>query len=183
MAGTGAEAPARKPVSTLRRNNEEFNPPFRPKRERENQFDPTKVDPTIRTDLLAKVQEVKLEGGARNLFQYGQQPKPPAVLDGPETIVRPPIGPRKPPEPPPTQTELKPPEPPIQLKYYGFSTVVPNGKKTAFLMDGEDIVVAAEGEMIKRRYRVVRILATTIQVEDTEAKRTVTLPITEETPG
>jgi hypothetical protein len=50
-------------------------------------------------------------------------------------------------------------------------------------MDGDDIVIAAEGEMVKRRYRVIRILATTIQVEDTEGKRTLTLPITEETPS
>jgi hypothetical protein len=47
-------------------------------------------------------------------------------------------------------------------------------------MDGDEIVIAAEGEMVKRRYRVIRILATTVQVEDTEGKRTVTISITEE---
>src|SRR5437016_2700434 len=37
----GAEAPARKPVSTQRRNIEEFNPPYRSKRP-EDRIDPNK---------------------------------------------------------------------------------------------------------------------------------------------
>jgi hypothetical protein len=182
MSGAGDEAPTRKPVSTQRRNTEEFNPPFH-KKGTENRIDTIHIDPTLRLDLLAKVQAVELSGGTRNLFQMGPAPKPAELPKGPETIVRAPIGPRRPPEPLPTQTAAKAPDPPIQLKYYGLSTVVRNGKKTAFFMDGEDIVIAGEGEVVKRRYKVIRILATTVQVEDTEGKRTVTLPITEETPG
>jgi hypothetical protein len=180
--GAGEDAPTRKPVSTQRRNVEEFNPPYRRKGP-ENRIDTKTLDPTLRTDLLAKVQAVELAGGARNLFQFGPPPKPPEMLAGTEAIVRPLIGPRRPPDKLPTPPPPVTPEPPIQLKYYGLSTVIRNGKKTAFLMDGDDIVIAAEGEMVKRRYRVIRILATTIQVEDTEGKRTVTLPITEETPS
>ena len=171
---------ARRPASTLRRNSEEFNPMLHSKRP-EDRIDPMKVDPTLRLDLLAKVQAVELAGGARNLFQMGQPPPPKVELPkGPETIVSL-IGP-KPPAPPKVDPPPPPPVmPPIQLKYYGFSMVVRNnGKRTGYFMDGEDIAVAAEGEMVKKRYRVIRIQATTVQVEDTEGKRTVTLPITEE---
>ncbi len=34
------------------------------------------MDPTLRLDLLAKVQNVNLEGGERNLFQFGAAPLP-----------------------------------------------------------------------------------------------------------
>jgi len=98
---------------------------------------------------------------------------------GPETIVSL-IGP-KPPPPPKVEPPPPPPAmPPVQLKFYGFSMVIHNGKRTGYFMDGEDIAIAAEGEMVMRRYRVIRIQATTVQVEDTEGKRTITLPIVEE---
>jgi len=94
------------------------------------------------------------------------------------------IGPKRPPDPPPPPAPVVIPEPPIQLKYYGLSTVVRSGKRTGFFMDGDDTpLVAAEGELVKRRYRVIRLTAKSVQVEDTEGKRTVTLPITEETPS
>ena len=50
-------------------------------------------------------------------------------------------------------------------------------------MDGDDIMLAAEGELLKRRYKVIKIAATSVLMEDTESKRTQTLPLTEETPG
>jgi hypothetical protein len=172
----GAEAAPRRPV-VPRGRNEEFNPVLRSKRP-EDRIDPAKVDPTIRTDLLKKVQAVELAVGTRNLFQMGVPPKPPELPAGPETIVNVrPVGPvaPAPPAPPPA-----PVDPPVQLKFYGYSTVVRNGKKTGYFMDGEDIAIAGEGEMVKRRYRVLRIMAKTVQIEDTEAKRTIVLPIADE---
>ncbi|HTP26861.1 MAG TPA: hypothetical protein VMK12_14555, partial [Anaeromyxobacteraceae bacterium] len=52
------------------KRNEEFNPPLHSKRA-EDRIDPTRVDPTLRLDLFAKVQSVEPAGGARNLFQMG----------------------------------------------------------------------------------------------------------------
>jgi hypothetical protein len=174
-----SEAPARKPVSTQRRNSEEFNPPFH-KKGPENQIDTKNIDPTLRTDLLRKVQAVELAGGARNLFQFGTAPKPVELMAGGGPIVKPAIGPRPPPVKVDPQTPPPAPPPPISLKFYGFSTVVRNGKKTAFFMDGDETMIAAEGETLKRRYLVKRIFANSVQVEDTEGKRTVNIPITEE---
>jgi hypothetical protein len=172
-----AETAQRRPASTQRRNNEEFNPPLHQKG-KENRIDPNKVDPTLLLGLLAKVQAVELAGGTRNLFQMGQPPKPVELPKGPETIVKV-IGPA-PPAPKVDTTAPPAAVPSIQLKFYGFSTIIRNGKKTAYFMDGEDIMIAGEGELVKKRYKVIRILATSVQVEDTEGKRTVTLPITEE---
>jgi hypothetical protein len=40
--------------------------------------------------------------------------------------------------------------------------------------------MAAEGETLKRRYRVVRINPTSVVMEDTEVKKQQTLPLAEE---
>jgi hypothetical protein len=75
---------------------------------------------------------------------------------------------------------VAPPPPPITLKYYGFSSPPGAGTKTAFFLDGEDILVAKEGETVKRRYRVVRIGVTSVVMEDTDSKRQQTIPLAEE---
>ena len=71
----------------------------------------------------------------------------------------------KPPEPPP-----EPKAPPIPLKFYGFVNKTKVGDKRAFFLDGEDIVIAAEGDTIKKRYKIVRIGVNSAVVEDTEFK-------------
>src|SRR5688572_40441 len=57
-----------------RGGSQEFQPTLRPK----EPIDPTKVDPTLRLDLLARVQSVEREGGTRSLFAFGTAPAPPA---------------------------------------------------------------------------------------------------------
>ena len=171
----GAEGTRR--VAATQRRNEEFNPPLHSKRP-EDRIDPIKFDPTLQLDRLAKVQSVDLAVGARNLFQMGAAPKPELLASaGP---IWKPIGPVRPPEPVKPQPPPQAPVLPIALKFYGFSTIRSNGRKTAYFMDGEDIMLAGEGELLKRRYRVVRILATSVLMEDTDSKRTESLPLTPE---
>ncbi len=145
--------------------------------------DPTRIDPTLRLDLLTKVQSVELEGGVRNLFQFSEAPPPPVVAaKGPIPNVGP-IHPNAQPSPPaasmpkPAVPTGPPPPPPINLKYYGYSTKRSDGEKKAFFLDGEDVIVASEGEIIKKQYKVVRIGVNSVQMEDTTSKTTQTLPI------
>jgi len=78
---------------------------------------------------------------------------------------------------------VAPPPPPINLKYYGFSTARSNGKKMAFFLDGDVISLAAEGETVMKRYRVVRIGVNSVLMEDLESKRQQSLPLTEDQPS
>ena len=150
----------------------------------EDRIDPMTIDPILRLDLLAKVQGVELAGGSRNLFQFSTPPVKVEALKGPEPKVVP-----KPGSPvvqagdDPAKPAGPPPPPPINLKYYGFSTARNNGRKTAFFLDGDEISVAAEGDTVKKRYRVVRIGVNSVVMEDTESKRQQSLPLTEEQPG
>jgi hypothetical protein len=141
--------------------------------------DPATIDPTLRLDLLAKVQEVTVRGGERNLFQFGSAPLPktpePKIIPKTPPVTAPSVPGATPSEP------VKPPPPPIPLKFYGYSQARP-GEKRAFFLDGEDIVVAREGEMVNRRYKIVRIGVNQVVVEDVQYSNQQTLRL-EEQPG
>jgi hypothetical protein len=125
----------------------------------------------LRLDLLAKVQTVSPQGGSRSLFQFGAPPAPKPVEVAAIHPAPRMIGPEPPPKPaPPVVPPAPPPPPPITLKFYGFAKPKPDGQKRAFFMDGDEIFVAAEGELIKRRYRVVQIDVNSVVMEDTEYK-------------
>jgi len=158
--------------------------------------DAGKVDPTLRLDLLAKVQAIDVEGGVRNLFQFcldcaqkeaaaaalKAQAEVPAVskIFVNEKEVKP--GAPDPPKPSLPQPTGPPPTPPINLKYYGYSTKYSDGEKKAFFLDGDDVIVAAEGEIIKKQYKVVRIGVNSVQMEDTASKSTQTLAMQQDAP-
>jgi hypothetical protein len=175
---TARPAPPR--ASQGRGRSDEFRPalPGHSKRA-DDHIDPETIDPTLRLDLLAKLQEVQIAGAGRNLFQVGPPPKKEEPLKGPETKVD--LKPvKEDPKPEPPKPPGPPLPPPISLKYYGFSSAPGNSVKTAFFLDGEDILVAREGETLKRRYRLVRIGVNSVVMEDTESKRQQTIPLTEE---
>jgi hypothetical protein len=160
---------------------------FRQGKERpEDRPDPATIDPTLRLDLLAKVQNVEPEASMRNLFQYGSAPPPPSakpiVLPSVKPIqlaARGPVEPAPPPQPPPPPAPPK--APPIPMKYYGYQIAKSDGSKRAFLLDGDDIIIAGENEVVKRgRYKVVAIGLTSITIEDTQFKSNQTVRIQEE---
>jgi hypothetical protein len=162
------------------RGSQEFRPSLKPKRP-EDRVDPLKVDPTLRLDLLAKVQGIKLEGASRSLFDFSQAPPPktPDVKVLPKDAKPDPAAvastaAAKPAEP------VKPPPPPIPLKFYGFINPAKQGIKRAFFIDGEEIFVATEGEIIKKRYKVVRIGINSAVVEDMQSQHQQTIPLEEQ---
>jgi hypothetical protein len=184
IAASEKRAPARKRETVTA--SQQFRPSMRPRRP-EDRLDLSTIDPTLRLDLLAKVQASELMGGERNLFQFGAPPPPPQAK-----IKEPLIVPKTPAEIQQEQAQsaaraaaaAEPPKPPpIALKYYGFSTHRQDGRRRAFFLDGDEILVAAEGDLLKRRYKVVRINLTSVVMEDTELKNQQTLPLTEEAAG
>lgn len=186
----GRPAPVAQTRSSSRQGRvlSEFKPSMKPKRP-EDRPDPMTVDPTIRVDVLAKLQAVGVEGMHRSLFEFSQAPPPtqaekagmakggkkPAVPD--PTKLTQATKPAFPPVPPPP-----PPPPPIPLKFYGYITPSSAGGKRAFFLEGEEIHVVTEGDIVKRRYKIVRIGINSVVVEDTEFKNQQTLPL-EEQPG
>jgi hypothetical protein len=182
-AQSGAAVPAAAAVSraeSSRRSAEEFRPSLKHK----GVIDPNTIDPKLRLDLLAKVQSVEVGPAERNLFQFGAAAVPALppgmkdrkIIPAPMTSVAA-AGSDAGGAPPP------PPPPPITLKYYGYTAKRADGLKRAFFLDGDDIFVAAEGDLIKKRYKVVHIGTNSAEVEDTQFNHKQPLPLAEEAPG
>ena len=164
-------------------NPREFRPTFRTK-----DIDPSKVDPTLHLALLAKLKTVAVEGGTRSLFDIGAPPAPvelkvkePPKID----VAKTPATPATPPKPAEPVTPPEPKAPPIPLKFYGFVSPPKVGIKRAFFLDGDEIVIAGEGDMVKKRYKIVRIGVNSATVEDTQFKSNnqQTLPLEAEVAG
>jgi hypothetical protein len=151
---------------------QEFRPSLKPRKPGES-VDLSSIDATLRLDLLAKLQEVKSQGGERSLFDFGSVPvaKPePKVIPKPiYTVALPPPPPAAPPPPPPP--------PRITLRFYGYTMPAPQGAKRAFFLDGEEILIGAEGDVLKKRYRVVKIGVNSVVMEDMQNKSEQTLPL------
>jgi hypothetical protein len=158
----------------------EFRPTLKPKRGEER--DAADIDPTLRLDVLAKLAEVRMDRADRSLFDFAGsgdpgRPKPPEPkIEVKKKPVKRMIGPEPPPPPPPPV--VKPPPPPIPLKFYGNALPV-RGARRVFCMQGEDILTPAEGEVVQQRYKIIRINATSVVVEDLDYKNQQTLPIEE----
>jgi hypothetical protein len=147
------------------RTVEDFHPSMKLKED----MDVSKIDPTLREELLAKVRQVGMEGGSRSLFEFSKPPEP----EAPKVTLVP--GPVPPPAPPKTQpVDVKPPgpppPPPIPLKYYGYAKPSGDGKLRGMFLEGDpatgEFYIAGENEMIKNRYKVIRIGVKVAELED-----------------
>ncbi len=167
------------------RNAGDFKPSLRPKQD--EQIDRNAIDPTLHLDLLAKLKSVPIEGGRRSIFDFGQAAPAVVAAKEPAPIIPKRVsftGPKPPPPPPEVAKVVEPPPPPIPLKFYGFVNQSKAGVKRAFFLDGDDIFVASEGQVVKNRYKIVRIGVNSAVVEDTQYKNhQQTLPLVEEVTG
>jgi hypothetical protein len=137
------------------------------------------ADPTLRLDLITKLAGVQVERVERSLFDFSSIEAPRPKLPEPKIqiakVKKRMIGPEPP--PPPAPPPVKPPPPPITLKFYGNAMPVAGGPKRVFCIQGDDIHVPSEGDVLMRRYRIVRINANSVLVEDLDYKHQQSVPI------
>jgi hypothetical protein len=115
------------------------------------------LDPTLQLKLLASSEQITYEGSGRNIFVSQAEAIPIPLKNGT-------AGPAKdethiftpPPVPPPA---------PIPLKFFGFASR-PGEAKKIFLSKDQDVFIAGEGEIVDRRYKVVHISASSVEIQD-----------------
>jgi hypothetical protein len=112
------------------------------------------LDPELRLKLLESSEGTKYEGTGRNIFV-------PALEEIPREIAK---GLKEKPGPPPPPPG-PPPPPPINLKFFGFASHSGEPKRI-FLAQGDEVFIGAEGDIVDRRYRIVRINPTSVEIED-----------------
>jgi len=125
------------------------------------------LDPTLHFEVMRQAESLDYTGRGRNIFSQSSAPLPeiPKV-----------IGPVR---PVPTTTDVAntpPPPPAIDLKFFGYSAEK-SGNRKAFLLHGDDVFIAAEGDVVDHRYKVVKISAFSVQLEDLPYHDTQTLAL------
>ena len=140
--------------------------------------DPTHgdIDPTLRLDLLSRVQTVPPATGVRNLFDLAATPV--VASAALKQIHGPPIVPKPLPVPMPGGPLV--PAVNIPLKFYGYMKPGKGKNASGLFLDGDNIIVATEGEVVKSRYLVVELTPNSARLEDTQLKQGQTLPVVPE---
>jgi hypothetical protein len=127
------------------------------------------LDPTLRMEAMLVTESLAYSGNGRNIFSANSVP-----VDIPKPIA--PVRVKPGPPPPPPLPPGPPPPPPIDLKFFGTATGA-DGKREAFLLHGDDVFLASDGDIVQRRYKVVSISANSILVEDMANNNRQTLPL------
>lgn len=116
------------------------------------------LDPTLKLNLLAASEQTQYEGSGRNIFVSAPDVIPVPIAPGHTDTAKGPAQPQY-------VTPTPPPPVAIPLKFYGFASQ-PGEPKKIFLKLNEDVFVAGEGEIVDRRYKVIRITNTSVEIQD-----------------
>lgn len=120
------------------------------------------LDPMLHYAQLELTENQTYEGNGRNIFRVDMESKTRRIFPPPEPI-------------PPTP-RVQPAPQQIRLKFFGFASIF-NSPRKVFLIEGDDIFVVTEGEMVNRRYRIFRINSDSVQVEDLIEHSVLTLTL------
>ena len=171
-AAVGEAVPSSPPVARQRGGR------FRPRvggRGSDAPPDPLTADTRLRTSLLEKIRSIDVPSVDRDIFNFGR-PEPPAGPPQPEVRQAQAVLNRAmekkvvpPPKPPPKQrppvVTVRPPD----WKYFGLASQGNDVPKRAFLLDGEEILVAARGSVLNGRYRIESIGVEAVVIADLQA--------------
>lgn len=126
------------------------------------------LDPTLHPERMAIAENTRYTGTSRNIFSKDSLPpvQASAAIEKPLANVR--TGAATPTGPPPP--------PPIDLKFYGFATPL-QGRKLIFLMHGDDLFVAGEGDVVDGRYKIVGISDSAVVIDDLSYNNQQTIPL------
>jgi hypothetical protein len=140
----------------------------------DEKFTPLSVDnPALRLDILKRFLELQYKGAHRSIFSATLPPPPPPPVSKQPPVNVPPV-----PAGPPPLT--------VDAKYFGFVSDFSGNHRRAFFSTGnnaEDVVIAGEGDTLLGRFRVIRLTATTADVEEVASGRRATLTLEEPGPN
>jgi hypothetical protein len=133
-------------------------------------FQPLDVrEPQLRHDLLAKLLKLEYTGSHRNIFVGAP---PPVVLTEQQKEDQ-----RRQKMNAEHQEQGPHPPPPLApvdvsgIQLFGYEINRDSGKRFAFFLNGEDVVIAAEGDTLLSRFRLLRIGDDSAEVEEISTGR------------
>ena len=112
--------------------------------------------PRLHLDRLQAARNTEYGSTIRDIFSREQPPPPPEIVPVPVSenpVYLPPVTP-------------PPPPPELPLKFFGSGTVLGGSSRRAFLSNGESVYVAAEGDTLLGRYRIIKIGRANLEFEE-----------------
>lgn len=127
-------------------------------------------EPDLRLDLLEKIHNTKYKGMQRDIFS-GQPLPPPA-----------PVHPKNPHPVDPVVT-TPPPPPPVQVpaQFFGYANRAGSNERVAFFLNGDDVLIVAEGDTFLGNFRLLHIGNDSAQVEEISTGRQTSVPLEQPT--
>jgi hypothetical protein len=127
------------------------------------------LDPRLNLALLEQSEKITYSGTGRNIFKMEPEPPP----------IEKPLASAETPKPDRFVPQGAAPPPSIPLKFYGWASK-PGETRSVFLSSGGgDVFVAREGDIVNRRYKIVRIQPNTVEVEDMLTNARQNLPLSQ----
>jgi len=128
-------------------------------------FTPLDVpDPSLRLDLLDRIQKLEYKGQHRNIFSAEPLPPPPSVLAAQQAAAQGPVAP-----PPPAPVT-------VPATFYGIVTDLHTGQKRAcFSANADDVYIVPVGGTLLNQFRVLSIGNNSVEVEELASGRHTTL--------
>jgi len=126
------------------------------------------LDPTLHPELMAGAESLVYTGNGRNIFSMSSAPPKIEKVSGPVRNTA---------QPNVVAATGPPPPPPIDLTFFGYEAA--GGAKRAFLLHGDDVFIASEGDVVDHHYKILKINPLSIQVTDLLYNHTQTLPLTQ----
>jgi hypothetical protein len=124
------------------------------------------LDPTLHPEWMAQAESLEYSGRGRNIFS---QFSAPPVIEAVKAPIRPSTPVAEVPQGPP-------PPPPIDLKFFGYEAHK-DGTRKAFLLHGDDVFIASEGDVVDHRYKVLKIAPFSVQIEDLPYQNAQPVPL------
>ena len=121
------------------------------------------LDPSLHPEKMHFAETVEYTGDGRNIFsKYSVPTRVAQAAQAAAAKIEQPIAPVR---TGPAAPAGPPPPPQIDLKFYGTATAQ-GGKIKVFLLKGEDVFVAGEGDIVDHRYQVIKIDKADVVVRD-----------------
>lgn len=122
-------------------------------------------EPDLRLDLLQKIHNAKYAGIQRDIFSG--QPLPPPVAPRPKN-----------PHPDPV-AQAPAPLPPVQVpaQFFGYANRSGSSERVAFFLNGDDVLIIAEGDTFLGNFRLLHIGNNSAEVEEVSTGRETSVPL------
>ncbi len=123
-------------------------------------------EPDLRLDLLEKIHNTRYEGMQRDIFSGQPLPPPPSQVHRQLHPVD-----------PVTPVQTAPPPVQVPAQFFGYANRPGSNDRVAFFLNGDDVLIVAEGDTFLGNFRLLHIGNDSALVEEVSTGRQTSVPL------